>query len=133
MLNKHFIIIGLAFTLLLAGSKDIFSTYNFEEALSVGKTEGKGVLVKFHADWCHFCKKMDRETFTDQYVQKAMEDYISVKVNVDSKEGMALARKFGVAGLPTIIMFDKNGKRVYYKPGFHSAKQLKEVLSGKNG
>lgn len=133
MINKYIVIIGLAATLLFAGSKDVFANHSLDEALSLGKSQGKAVLVKFHADWCHFCKKMDRVTFTDTNVQKALNDYISVKVNVDTKDGMTYARRYGVSALPTIVMFDKNGKILYQKSGFHSAKQMEEVLNKRHG
>ncbi|MFQ6677825.1 MAG: thioredoxin family protein [Fidelibacterota bacterium] len=133
MINKYFVIIGLAATLLMAGSNDLFVKHSLDEALSIGIAEGKGVLVKFHADWCHFCNKMDRVTFADPGVQKAMEGYISIKVDIETKEGLALARKFGVTGLPTIVMFDKNGKKIYHQPGFHSAKQMEKVLNTRHG
>jgi thiol:disulfide interchange protein len=131
MINKHIVIIGLAATLLLAGDKDVFSKYNLDEALSAAETQSKSVMVKFHADWCHFCKKMDRVTFTDKNVQKALNDYIPVKVDVDTKEGLNFAKQYGITELPTIIMFDKNGKKRYHQPGFHSAKHMEQIL--KNG
>ena len=133
MKNKLIIIIGLAAALLMADPKEVFSKYDIDEALSVGKMEGKAVLVKFHADWCHFCLKMDRVTFTDKNVQKALNDYIYVKVNVDTKDGMAYARQYGVTALPTIVMFDRNGKILYQKTGFHSAKQMEKILNKMHG
>ncbi len=71
---------------------------------------------------------MDRVTFTDKNVQKALADYIPVKVDVDTEEGINFAKQYGITSLPTIILFDKNGKKRYHQAGFHSAKQLKEVL-----
>jgi len=132
MFNKM-IMIGLMATLLMAGSKDVFSSYPLDEALVAGKTENKGVLVKFHADWCHFCRKMDKETFTDSGVQKALDQFITIKVDVDTQEGMVLARQYGVKALPTILMFDSKGNQLYQQAGFHSAAQLKDVLKKGNG
>jgi len=133
MINKHIVIIGLAATLLLAGSKDVLSNHSLDEALSLGESQEKAVLVKFHADWCHFCNKMDKVTFTDIDVQKAMDDYIYVKVDVDTEDGMAYARQYGVTALPTIVMIDKKGNIFYQKTGFHSAKQMEDVLKNKRG
>lgn len=117
----------------MAEDKNVFSKYSLDEALSLATSQGKAVIVKFHADWCHFCRKMDRVTFTDKKVQEAMNDFISVKVDIETKEGIVYARQFGVTALPTIVMFDKNGKKSYHQTGFHSAEQLEKVLNKGHG
>ena len=122
------VVLGFAAALLMAEGKDVFSKYNLDEALSAAETQSKSVMVKSHADSCHFCQKMDRVTFTDKNVQKALNDYIPVKVDVDTKEGLNFARQYGITELPTIIMFDKNEKKRYRQSGFHSAKQMEQIL-----
>lgn len=105
-----------------------FDDLNLGEALTVGRSQGKAVVVKFHADWCHFCKKMDRETYSDEKVKKALQDFISIKVDVDTKAGLAYAREYGVSALPTILVFDTSGKKIYQQAGFHSSKQFQAAL-----
>ena len=47
----------------------------------------KKVFVNFYADWCLYCKEMDRTTFQDSAVIKSLnENYYAVKMNVESKE-----------------------------------------------
>ncbi len=112
---------------------DGFDDLNLGEALTVGKTQGKAVVVKFHADWCHFCKKMDQETYSDEKVKKALKDFISIKVDVDTKAGLDYAREYGVSALPTILVFDPKGKKIYQQTGFHSSKQFQAVLKKVHG
>jgi len=125
-------IVLLFISLLIAsGSEiepDVFSVLDFQEALIQGKQEGKSVLVKFHADWCYYCKKMDREIFIQKKVQDALSDMIVIKVDVEIPDGLNLARKYSVTALPTIIIFNSNGEIVYGRPGFHSSKVLLSVL-----
>lgn len=130
---KRILLLSLFTVLLMAQDKSVFSQYSLDEALSLAASKGKPVMVKFHADWCHFCRKMDRVTFTNKNVQEAMNDYYSVKVDIETKEGMVYARQYGVTALPTIVMFDKNGEKLYHQTGFHSAEQLEKVLNKGHG
>jgi len=120
------LILGLSF--LLGGDKEPFTNLTLDEAISAAQEQGKGVVVKFHADWCHYCNKMDREVFTDQEVQDALKAFLPVKINVETGPGRALARKFGIYSLPTILICNSEGKRVYQQPGFHNSKQLIAAL-----
>lgn len=47
----------------------------------------KKVFVDFYADWCVYCKEMDRTTFQDEKVIKELnENYYAVKMNIESDE-----------------------------------------------
>lgn len=43
-----------------------------DEVASVAARSGKLIVVSVGADWCHFCKKMDRETWADGKVQQTI-------------------------------------------------------------
>ena len=56
--------------------------YGYDDGMAAGKKEGKKILISFFADWCTWCKKMDRETFSDSDVAAYMnENFIAVKIN----------------------------------------------------
>ena len=61
-------------------------------------------LVDFYADWCGPCKMMS--PIVDEIADERT-DVTVAKVNVD--ESSELASRFGVASIPTLIIF-KNGK-----------------------
>ena len=81
------------------------------------------VLVDFYADWCGPCKMVGPliSQIADEH-----EDIAVVKVNVDDE--MDLAEKFGVASIPTIILF-KDGKEAKKNIGAMSKAQLEEFIS----
>ena len=99
MKNTLILLLGLTTALLMADEKDVFSKIRLEEAFIEGKSQGKAVIVKFHADWCHNCRKMDRETFANSSIKMALENYIALKVDIETKEGLALAHAYGVKAL----------------------------------
>lgn len=87
------------------------------ELLDAARTEGKPVVLDFYADWCIPCHELDRRTFTDPDVMRAVSDHVRLKVDLtrmDSPASKAAAERFDVQGVPTIIFLDENGRE---RPG----------------
>jgi len=72
---------------------------NFHNAIANGT-----VLVDFYADWCGPCRMVS--PIVDE-IAKERSDITVGKVNVDDEN--ALAMKYGVMSIPTLIVF-KNGE-----------------------
>ena len=89
---------------------------NFDSETSTGLK-----LVDFYADWCGYCNKQ----------QEVLEELSENKFwigKVDCDKNPALAKKFGVEGLPTMILF-KNGKVEIKIVGYHTKSQLLDKLT----
>lgn len=51
------------------------------------KVQPKKVFVNFYANWCVYCKEMDRTTFQNKNVIKQLnENYYAVKMNIETDE-----------------------------------------------
>jgi len=99
----------------------------YSPGLELGKEQGKNILINFYADWCGYCRKMDRETFTDEDVITYLDNnFISIKVNADRAKDLAASYK--VQGLPMIWFVEPSGERIAAQPGFITAKQLMTIL-----
>jgi thioredoxin 1 len=72
----------------------------------------KPVLVDFWAEWCGPCRQIG--PLVDEIAQERRESLRVVKLNVDESPGVA--QKFGVRGIPTLILF-KDGSVVAQKVG----------------
>lgn len=75
---------------------------SFDEGVSKGLT-----LVDFWAEWCMPCKAL--APTMDQLAEKYSDKVTVAKVDIDSNP--AIPAKFGIRGIPTIMMF-KDGEQV---------------------
>lgn len=94
-------------------------TEDFE--MEVLKAEGM-VLVDFNADWCGPCQMM--KPILEEFAEKNAEVKV-VGVNVDDNSD--LAEKYGVSGIPCLVLF-KNGKEVNRVVGVQSVKKLEKLI-----
>ncbi|WP_108867217.1 thioredoxin family protein [Aquimarina aquimarini] len=107
-------------SLLVLSSNHIFSQgidfehSNWDEIKAKAKTEKKLIFVDVYTDWCAPCKKMSKEVFPI----KELGDYynprfVSVKIDAEKGEGIALAKKYGVISYPTFLFLDATGKLLH--------------------
>lgn len=114
-----------------------------EEAQELSKKEPRKVIMDVYTDWCGWCKKMDKTTFSDEkvvaYVNK---NFYAVKLNAESKEkinfkgqeftGAELARALRVSGYPTVVFFDETFSRFQPLSGFRQAEEFQKILEAFN-
>ena len=104
---------------------------DYDAALATAKKDKKLVMVDLYTDWCGWCKKLDRDTYTDKDVEaKLTKDFIAVKVNPEkSQRDAKLSRDFGTTGYPHIVFVDADGKKVSEIGGYLPAAQFLEQLN----
>jgi protein disulfide-isomerase len=92
-------------------------------ARETAKEQDRPILIFFTgSDWCGWCRKLSREIFSQQEFHVYADDNL-VLLKVDfprrtpqppevRRANQALARKFSVKGLPTIVLLDKYANEV---------------------
>jgi thiol-disulfide isomerase/thioredoxin len=91
-------------------SNDVVFVYSMTDAIKKSKELNKKILVFFHAPWCGACETM-KDYFPgskhpNKDVKTAMLDYVVFMCNTDVDR--AMAKKYGIYGLPTYIIIDEN-------------------------
>lgn len=104
-----------------------FASLSFEDALSRAREERTLVLVDVYTDWCGWCKKLDKEVFTDDRVGEAARGLVAIRVNAE-KGGEDVASRFRVGGYPTLLFVDGDGNLVHKVEGYLPADELLDVL-----
>jgi thiol:disulfide interchange protein len=101
-----------------------FKNITYADALKQAAKEKKIVMIDFYTDWCGWCKRLDRDTYSSDELGKYADDnVIAIKINADDKGGVgsAFSNKLGISGFPTIVFFDADGKELHRVVGYKPA------------
>lgn len=106
-----------------------FNWKSMGEARELAQQEGKKVLIYANAVWCTYCKKQEKEVFSQQNVQDLTnEHFYTVWLDIESEEKLIFrgeevsqrdfARAMRITGTPTFIFLDSKGEIIAGQPGF---------------
>ncbi len=126
--------------------------YTIQEAEKLMKESPRPLFVDTYTDWCGWCKKMDKETFTNPVISDMLnKKFYPVKFDAEGKEKisflgqtfindgksgnahqLAVALLSGQLSYPTVVFLtlQKDGKySVSPVPGFKQPKEMEVLLS----
>jgi thioredoxin-related protein len=145
---KYVLLILIAVSLGFGCSHTNAQKLSFDEALKTAKKENKKVIVDVYTDWCGWCKKMDKDAYSNPDIKEIIEDdFILVKLDAEGSgtnnyngkkyTDAELATYFQVSGYPTTVFLDSKGRIIEFNydkykmnnlPGYYPAKDFKKVL-----
>jgi thioredoxin:protein disulfide reductase len=97
--------------------------------------QARPLLVDFTATWCVACKRLEKETFSDQRVQLEAGRFLAIRVDATDNEGPlveATLSEHVVRGLPTLILFGSDGAEARRFTDFVEAEELLAALERVN-
>jgi len=121
---------------------------SFEEAVAAQKVTPKKIIMDTYTSWCGWCKKMDKETFTNKDVVNYINKYYyAVKFNAEGNDIVSfkdqkftnpnfdpnkkgrnsshqLSQYFGIRSFPTIVYLDEEANLIGPIPGYKTASQI---------
>lgn len=93
----------------------IKTVQDLEREVAASSRAGKPVMLDFYADWCVTCKEMERYTFSDPQVIRALSGFTLLQADVtkDDEDDKALLQgHFGMPGPPSIMFYDRAGNEL---------------------
>ncbi len=126
-----------------------FSWMSWEEAMEAQKKTPKKLLIDVYTDWCGWCKRMDKNTFSNPEVQAyILKHFYPVKFNAEQKEDihfqgdvlkwvpngrrgyheLAAALLDGRLSYPSLVYLDENLARITISPGYKDVAQLQKEM-----
>lgn len=118
-----------------AGEKSKVNFYSGDlmKVQTAAKSQGKLYFYDFVASWCTPCRWMEETTYTDPTLAQYISDnYVAAKVDIDDFDGFALKEKHQIKVLPTILVFNQEGKVVGRYEESMGPTKLLEILTKHN-
>lgn len=102
---------------------------DYKAALAQAAKENKPVLLDFTgSDWCGWCIRLDKETFSQPEFQSfAKKNLVLVEVDFPNnkpqpanikKQNEELQKQYNVEGFPTLVLLNSQGKEIARNPGY---------------
>jgi thioredoxin-related protein/YHS domain-containing protein len=90
---------------------------DLESARLEAKAKNRLLWIQFTGPWCHYCHRMDRESFNHRSViARAHRSFVPVKLQSDRHED--LVHRFGITGLPATVIIAPDGELTAKHEGF---------------
>lgn len=99
----------------------------FEEAIAANEQNPKMILVDVYTDWCGWCKKMDKETFTDpRVIAHFQKNFYAVKLNAEdtNRKFPFMGKTFTEAEMAASMRVNSYPNFVVIEPGLQNIAQL---------
>ena len=134
-MKMHMTFLALVLTAMVATAADVKWEKQYVKVLEQSKKDKKLVMVDVFTEWCGWCKKLDKDVYSNKEVAEALaKNFVAIKLNPEeSTKNKKVAAKFQVNGFPTIIFLDSNGKELSkiggYVPADEFLKRLNEVVN----
>jgi uncharacterized protein YyaL (SSP411 family) len=97
-----------------------------DEAFQRAKFENKPVLLDISAVWCHWCHRLDKDTYSVPDIAEYIESHF-VPIRVDTDRRPDINRRYNMGGWPTTAFLTPDG-RVISGGTYIPPEQMRQVL-----
>ncbi|QWP76904.1 protein-disulfide reductase DsbD [Lysobacter sp. K5869] len=93
--------------------RKIKSNQDLDREIAAAQAAGQPLMLDFYADWCVSCKEMEKYTFPEPAVHRALDGFVLLKADVTANDEVdqALMKRLGVIGPPMTIYYAHGAER----------------------
>lgn len=103
-----------------------------EEQRAAAKAAGKPMMIDFWAQWCVYCKKLDKLVWNQPQIVAESLRFTAIKVDAtlpDDADMEAVKQEYQVPGLPRVIFIDSRGEILHGRSaGFQDADLMLQTM-----
>lgn len=105
-----------------------FENGTWEEIKARSAKENKLIFLDAYASWCGICKRMEKNVFSNDTVADYFNsNFINAKIDMESGEGIAIAKQYDVNVYPNLLFIDGQGKIIHRAVGGLRSHELIEL------
>ena len=148
MKNLILVLLLIAPAMLLSGQTEEVKWYSIEEAAALAKSNPRPIFVDAYTDWCGWCKKLDKDTFSNPVIAEILNTkYYAVKFDAEGKNPVTFqGKKFindgslgkthqlayallqGNMGYPTVVFLTADSELITPVSGYKTPVQFEPML-----
>ena len=143
MKNIFFAIFALLLLTSFANTDKELKWLDWNTGYPLAKKTNKIILLDAYTDWCGWCKKMDRDTYTDPKIISALnKDFIIIKFNpeiadvqydldgvkISGRELYSQLTQGKSTGFPTTYFIQPNKKQIQLAAGYLGPEDFLKIL-----
>ncbi len=143
MKNIFFAIFALLLLTSFTNTDKELKWLDWNTGYPLAKKTNKIILLDAYTDWCGWCKKMDRDTYTDPKIISALnKDFIIIKFNpeiadvqydldgvkISGRELYSQLTQGKSTGFPTTYFIQPNKKQIQLAAGYLGPEDFLKIL-----